>query len=655
MLVVAFHAGLTGFDGGFIGVDMFFVLSGYLITGLLVREASNGRVDLRRFYARRSRRLLPASLLVIVTISVAWLLTASFVARRPLIGDARAASLYVANWHFAAQATDYFAIGNQPSPFLHFWSLAVEEQFYFVWPALVVACGLVARRFSRASHVILVRIVGSAAALASLCSVVITTHIGNDSLAYFGTHNRVYQLLGGAVLGTVTVRKREVAAPRITQSVSLGVLVFAGTSAYAISPTNRGLVTTAATLTLLWSLTVQPTAPVARLLSTRPLVWLGTLSYAIYLWHWPLILLAQRFVSTRPALVFGGVTALSVAIAALSTRLLEQPIRSSVRLSRHHIGVVATGLALSAAVGLGITPRLLESTRRPAVHAASTLNPPLTSPPVSTLVAAPPETVPSAQAIASVVRDGPRLPCLDTRGPACLVSRGHGRTMLVIGDSHLHALVNGLAQIAQRHDLTLWVYLQHLCPWQVDLVEAGPLRASCRSTKQRLYNTALPGLKPDVVFTVNRGYDDPAMPTKFLNDDGSLQTPASALVTSTPHAVDVVLQSARRLIILEPWPAITFIQRDCLATAGNIADCAGAVDWPLPSTAVVEAIAARNSRVRTITLNDLICPRLPLCDAVVGGFIVRVDHNHLNYQFGLSLTHALETRLAAAGAFATTP
>ena len=157
MVVVAFHAQVSGFDGGFIGVDMFFVLSGYLITGLLVNEAASGSVDLRRFYARRSRRLLPASLLAITAIAATWLLTASFVARRPLIGDARAASLYFANWHFAAQATDYFAIGNQPSPYLHFWSLAVEEQFYMVWPAVVVACFAIGRRVHTATGLVVVQ------------------------------------------------------------------------------------------------------------------------------------------------------------------------------------------------------------------------------------------------------------------------------------------------------------------------------------------------------------------------------------------------------------------------------------------------------------------------------------------------------------------
>ena len=227
--------------------------------------------------------------------------------------------------------------------------------------------------------------------------------------------------------------------------------------------------------------------------------------------------------------------------------------------------------------------------------------------------------------------------------------------MLIIGDSHLHALVNSLADIATHRDISLWVFLQHLCPWEEGVTEAGPLKASCRSTKEELYGSVLTSLRPDVVFAVGRGYDDSAMKTKLTGPDGVLRTPSAVLLEQMPHAVATVLQYAKRLIVLEPWPSLPFIQRDCLAAAQTVAECAGQADWPLESTGLLHELALSEPRLRLISLNDLICPRLPTCDAVVHGLIVRVDHNHLNYHFGVTLAEALEQRLADAGAFTTSP
>ena len=159
LMVVLFHVGVPAFGGGFAGVDVFFVISGYVISGLLVDEIERrGRVDLPRFYARRAKRLLPASLLMIFVVVALWNLTMSPLERRDAISAGRAASVYLANFWFSGRAVDYLGGGSQDNPFLHMWSLAVEEQFYLVWPAVLWAAARWAgpRGRLRAASIVLV-------------------------------------------------------------------------------------------------------------------------------------------------------------------------------------------------------------------------------------------------------------------------------------------------------------------------------------------------------------------------------------------------------------------------------------------------------------------------------------------------------------------
>lgn len=664
LLVVVFHAELAWLPGGFIGVDVFFVLSGFLITGLLVDDMGRRQGSLTAFYARRARRLLPAATITIVATSVAWLLTASVIERSTLGADARSASLYYSNWHFAVQATDYFAAGNAPSPFLHFWSLSAEEQFYLVWPALVALAFAAARRWwpQRAARrgadlVMLMAVVGG---IASFVSLALTTRAGNAPMAYFGTHNRAYQLLAGAVLALwARRRRRRRTTPRLdaaVQVVALVALVVLATSKVNLGSGSRGWWATMMALALLAALEHGTHHPVGRALASSPMVWLGKLSYGIYLWHWPVLLLLRKFLTTNAWWVLVVGLAISVVLAATSSRLAEMPIRTSERLAARSRAVVFGGLALSAVVGLVVAPLILASERRPVFVAD---RPPVTVPTADggTVPEGDPfegVPVPSLDEIEAQNVNGESVACLPTTVPGtCMVHQGtRDRTMLVVGDSHLMPFRTSLAAFGEQHDITVHVWIEFGCPWLEGVYVDGRWTDKCVPRQAQLYAATLPQLEPDVVVVMNDAYDDPSYPrTLAVGATLTPVPPAPTIIEAMPRSVERMMEHTERLVVVQPWPSLSFNPRDCLASATSIGDCTAVASTPLPSDPTMYEVAERTPGMSVVDLNQQICPRLPLCDAVVDGTIVRFDQDHLTADFALKVAPELERQLVALGVF----
>jgi peptidoglycan/LPS O-acetylase OafA/YrhL len=337
-VVMAFHFGLPHADGGFLGVDVFFVLSGYLITGLLLRQVEGGRIDVFDFWARRARRLIPALVPVVGLVLVWSAAVAPPVSRDALRGDITSTLFYVANWHFIATST-YFAGDGVASPLQHIWSLGVEEQFYLLWPLLLGLVAVVVKQPRRR-----VIAVGAIAALGIVLSAIRleTLWVADaQDRAYLGTDSRIFEPLAGALLAalvtsdrvrTLIVRAHRplvlLGAAGLTACLATLGAPGGATSGYA----HGGALGVAASSAALIAAIATRTSAVTRLLGRPAVAYLGRLSYGMYLWHWPLQVWTQRDgwwdlsgLGTPARAVL--LTLATVALAAASHRFVEVPVR----------------------------------------------------------------------------------------------------------------------------------------------------------------------------------------------------------------------------------------------------------------------------------------------------------------------------------------
>jgi peptidoglycan/LPS O-acetylase OafA/YrhL len=338
--VLLFHAGHL--VGGYLGVDLFFVLSGFLITSLLVTEGQTSTtIDLARFWARRARRLLPALALVMVAVvAYAWLMAQPAELAR-IRGDGLATLAYVANWRAVVADQDYFDLFVSPSPLQHTWSLAIEEQFYLAWPLVVL--GLVRWRRGKPLAVAVggVCVVGAVASAAAMTAL----HDGGDpSRVYYGTDTRVASILVGAALAAWLAARgpaRGTGARRGVEAAGLAGVVVVAVAWTSVEGSSDGLyrgglfLLAVATAAVIAAAAHPEAGPLARALRVAPLRWLGLVSYGVYLWHWPVYVVVD---GRRTGLEGWSLVAVRVAVtlvfATASYVLVEQPVRRGRPVSR---------------------------------------------------------------------------------------------------------------------------------------------------------------------------------------------------------------------------------------------------------------------------------------------------------------------------------
>jgi peptidoglycan/LPS O-acetylase OafA/YrhL len=362
-LVVLAHAKVSGFDGGFIGVDVFFVLSGYLITGLLVEERIlTGTIHYGRFLARRLRRLLPAMLaMLVLVLTVSTVLLTAYEMRMQSRSFPFAAA-WVSNFFFAFAEQDYFEALTAQDLFLHTWSLGVEEQFYLMWPWLILAfVGLRTRDGTRRSTG---NVVFAAFSIIFAASLVLSLFLSQTLpiLSFYMMPARVWQFaLGSAVYVGLHVARESGGAPaRLAGPAGLAGLALVLGSATMLSssinyPGHYALFPSIGAALIIAAGKLSADAGLTRLLQSRPFVWIGDRSYSIYLWHWPVLILGNSFGVSRSIAGLVMLVLLSVLLAAMSYRYIEYPFwKGRYRTARPGLVVTYSALAIIMATGLSL-------------------------------------------------------------------------------------------------------------------------------------------------------------------------------------------------------------------------------------------------------------------------------------------------------------
>jgi peptidoglycan/LPS O-acetylase OafA/YrhL len=544
VLVVVYHLDAGVVRGGFVGVDAFFVVSGFLITGQLVRElqARDG-VDLAGFWARRARRLVPSALVVLaVTALASWLLSPR--EDWPGLGLHLAASVgYVENWALAAASTDYLAAGSPSTPFEHFWSLGVEEQFYLVWPLLLLGAWRVVhvlgRRQSvppstgRAQPLTAVAVVIALVSVASaVCSVVLTAT--DPAPAYFWPHTRAWEFGVGALLALVPAPGPAPVPAWVRSGLAatgwLG-LVACGVFLHPDVPYPGIAAVLPVTATAVVVATRAETGVLGRLAVLAPVRWLGRVSYPLYLWHWPVVLLLPRAlerigVADPPTPVrLAAVVVLSAALAHVTTVLVERPVTAG-RLARLRprvtFAVVAAGMALvllaPAAGWTVLTGQLREDRALAAELGGGTGSGPGSGSCWGAAAIArgsgcavggdqhrgvTPSTLTAAYDIDPTWDD---CQAEATAARSCVVGVRGGTRVALVGDSHAHQWSSALIALADERGWELHLMVKGGCEFShvvwSDVSDAD--RTRCGAWNDAVDRSLAAGAPYDLVFTSSR-------------------------------------------------------------------------------------------------------------------------------------------------------
>jgi peptidoglycan/LPS O-acetylase OafA/YrhL len=641
-LVVLYHAGVPWMSGGYVGVDVFFVVSGFLITGHLVAELDRtGTVRLGAFYARRIRRLLPASALVLAVTIVAAKVFVPPLGLRDVSRDALGAATYLSNILFARTGTNYLA-NDAPSLVQHYWSLAVEEQFYLLWPALILLAG---RHRLHAKRGVTVAILVVSAMSFAVC--VRWTGTAMQPWAYFTLPSRAWELGCGAILALVA----RPAARRLGPSVR-SLLAWCGLAAVVVAAIRFGPTTsfpgTAATVPVLGTVALilggtgtGVTGPV-RLLRRRPLQFVGDISYPLYLWHWPLLVLPTLYradpLSAQDAF---ALVVLAVGLATLTHRFVERPVaRATHRVANGPTFVGALGVttvSVVAALAVGVLPHLSSGppvAGWPAAAAPADVPVPDTVP--GNLA---PSLVGATNDVPSVYADGCHADYSEViPAPCSFGDPAADRTIVLFGDSHAAQWFPALRTIVETDRARLVVFTKSSCPSvSVDVrLTTASGRAYTECTRWRAAAIEQIGaLRPAVVVIAN--YRRVDLSTPAADEAAVWAAGLGRTLAALPPGVGVVLSDTPTFQVA---PAI------CLsAHLGSVASCGA------PTGEVVDRAHDALERATTLGAGDRFidtsawtCPGAE-CEPIRGNVLLYRDRHHLTTHAADALAPTLRTAL----------
>ena len=649
--VVVFHYWPELITGGYVGVDVFFAISGFLITAHLVREVDRtAKVSLPGFWARRARRILPAALLVLLFCAVATYFWVPLNLWEQFFGEIRASTLYVENWNLAAQAVDYLGAENRPSPVQHYWSLSVEEQFYIVWPVLILIAMTLARR---GSELLRRRAIAAMLVLLTLASFIysVIATANDPAAAFFITPTRVWEFGAGGILALAATTTARPASRAAVSWLGVGAILLASFAFTAETPFPgaAALLPILGTVAVIWA-----GAPALRWaplgwMKLRPVQWVGDNSYSIYLWHWPLLILAPFVLLnqlTTPIKL--GLLALTLILAALTKRFVEDPLRSGPLLAGKRprrtfiVAAAASAVVLLASFAAiaelndrqeqdrRATARLLASGERCLGAAARDPdNQPCINPKLRLSVAPSPAT---ARELVTP-HDGTEA----NRSPLCqgglkiiglleLCSFGAPanraeRQVVSIGDSHARRWRPGLNIVALESNWRVTSIVRRGCPLNNYLTGSSTEIRSCRQWQRQL--AAWLKANPTIdTLVIAQSTGTGRNPERF-----------EARVRGYEERLRLLPSTIEEVIVLRDNPRVSGNTLDCVEQAVEAGKAAGPA-CAIPRSVALKpdplAVAAENldqSNINVIDLTEFYCGP-EVCLPVVGGVLIHSDRHH---------------------------
>jgi peptidoglycan/LPS O-acetylase OafA/YrhL len=601
--VIVYHLNSEWLPGGYLGVDLFFVLSGFLITSLLLIERdTTGRLDLGKFWTRRIRRLLPASLVVLLTVIVVMAIYGNIVEQAARRGEALSALAYVTNWQFILSGQSYFEGFIGVSPLRHYWSLAIEEQFYFLWPlSLYIALRFRARRWLWGVAAFIV--------IASGFLMAVVYSPANASRSYFGTDTRIHQILIGCLLAALfrsQMNQQLTSTLRRILPIATAGLLVAFLTLDATSPAYyMGGAVFFALLVAVMILGLESDSAIRRVLSWRPIVWIGTISYGLYLWHWPLIQWVNADTVGYDGVLLDVTRVAATLIAATASYyLLEQPIRRgrigifdvNRRTLKRQVPVLTGATALLILLLLG-SSSLPEWMQEPALAG-----------PATTLAS---ETIPGS--VASVVEEPPV-------------------TVAVVGDSVMVSMLPGVRELASKNNWNLVESAVRACPvgyeplYDYDGTISPFFETSCREAVPEAHRRVR-NARTEVVIWHDLQSALGRRDGDELLDPGS-DLWAQDLVSEWLHAVNMFGPTVEHLFVISP-PLRSQDGIGCEESA-RIARCRTIQRQDSDIRTALDLFAGLyegEPKLHLIDLDHLVCPRGNPCPSMIDGVVVRLEDN----------------------------
>ena len=602
LLVTLFHAKWV--SGGFIGVDIFYVISGFLITGLLIREIERtGTINFKEFYARRFKRLLPTSFFVLaITAVFSWLLIPATM-RSSLGRDIIAAGLYVSNYLFAWWQADYQNLDATPSPVIHYWSLAVEEQFYLLWPLLILLFFMLATKLKK--KIALTVLIAAVTALSFVFSIYQTET--SPIWAFYSLPTRAWELGLGALL---------VLLPPIKTKKLVGLLgfIFVIASAFIFNETTAfpGLNAVLPVLgTVMLIATINSWPPFLNdVANSRLFQWLGEISYPLYLWHWPLLVLPSTYFA-RPLAVYERIIAIfaTIVLADLTHRFIEEPFRKKKILPTIVFKQSAAITLVSVLIGTTIIFTSSDRINVSGINGAVSLA--------------------QIKARPLVYEDGCHANYAETKSDACEYAElDSQKTMVLYGDSHAAQWFPALAEIASRSGYKLVSLTKSACP-SVDVVRSdqGAFKMSrCKNWREDAIQRIMK-MKPDVLVMSSFQYF--AQPRQFQDRDKWWDDGQRKLLAQVKNA-------SPNLIYLTDTPHPARDIPACL-TNNSISEC----------NKTERSKNLSISGFEVIDPNSWLCSRT--CPAVKDGVVAYRDASHISVDIAIALIPRLTQALRDQG------